>query len=292
MSFVQRQIDLKFELGKGSFGDSGFNTVSISGLRASATIAKTGGVSLSNLDLRVYGMSLSNMNALSTLGKPLLDGRNNKVTVTAGDAGGAKSVVFSGIIQEAWADPNTAPDVAFLVQAYTGLVDNLKPLAPVSYPTTVDAATVVSSLATQMGYAFENSGVSVQLSNAYFWGTGRQQLEQVARHGGFNFFVDDVANTVAIWPKTGSRNGAIPLVNAQTGMVGYPQHTQNGIIVTSLFNPNIVFGRQIKVESVVTPASGTWTVFGVTHDLESETPGGKWFTQAQCTVLGHTALGQ
>jgi len=289
MTYLVREIDVKFRLGTGNFGETGANTVEITGLRVSCTIQKNGGVSLSRLAMKVYGLSLSTMNQLSTLGKPLIDGRNNLVSITAGDANG-KAVVFQGVIYEAWVDPNGAPEVAFIVNAYTGLLDALRPLPASSFQGPVDAATIVSGLAQQMGYSFENTGVTVRLSPSYYSGTGKQQLDAVARDGDFNCFIDDVLNAVAIWPRDGQRGGQVPLISVETGLVGFPTHTENGIMVTSLFNPAIVFGRAIEVQSVLTPAVGQWTVFAVTHELESQQPGGPWFTKAQCTVLGRIAL--
>jgi hypothetical protein len=289
MTFLAREIDVKFQLGQGNFGESGADTVEVTGLRVNCTIQKNGGVSLSRLAMKVYGLSLSTMNQLSTLGKPLITGRNNRVTVTAGDANG-KAVVFSGIIQEAWVDPNAAPEVAFVVDAFTGLLDALRPLPASSFQGSADAATIVAGLAQQMSYAFENAGVSVKLSNPYFPGTGKQQLDAVARAGDFNCFIDDVSNTVAIWPRDGQRGGQVPLISAETGLVGFPMHTQDGVIVTSLFNAAIVFGRAIDVQSVLTPANGQWTVFAVTHELGTQDPGAPWFTKAMCTVLGRAQL--
>lgn len=292
MSYARRKITVKFRLGEGNFGESGANTIEVEGLRVTASIQKNGGVSLSRLAMRVYGLDLSKMNQLSTLGKPLIQGRNNVVSVSAGDDETGMGVIFQGIIYEAWVDFSSAPEAALIVNAYTGLLDGLRPLPATSYPGSADAGVIVSSLATQMGYAFENGGVQVQLATPYFSGTGRQQLEAVARAGDFNFFIDDVLTTVAIWPRDGSRAGLTPLVAPETGMVGYPTHTENGIVVTTLFNPAIVFGRQLEVRSALTPANGTWTVFAVSHELESENPGGPWFTRAQCTVLGFQRLAQ
>lgn len=294
MTFARRQIDVRFQLGEGAFGESGFDTVDVTGLRVSASIVKAGGVSMSYLQMRVYGLDLSTMNRLSTLGKPLVDGRNNTVTVTAGDDVSGKAIVFSGIINNAWTDGRAAPEMMFNVEAFTGLLDSYRPLPPTSFPGSADAAVIVAGLAAQMGYAFENGGVNVQLANPYFAGTGRAQLESVARAGNFNFFVDDTLGavpTLAIWPKDGVRNGLTPLVSAETGMIGYPAHTQNGISVTTVYNPNIVFGRQIEIRSSLTPAQGQWAVYSVRHELESETPGGQWTTTAECTVLGRVVLG-
>ncbi|NBW08589.1 MAG: hypothetical protein EBR82_11250 [Caulobacteraceae bacterium] len=290
MTYLRREIDLKFQLGEGDFGAAGVDTVEVTGLRVACNIQKNGDASYSRASLKVYGLTLSTMNKLSTLGKPLVDGRNNTVTVTAGDANG-KAVVFSGTITEAWVDGANAPEVSLSVEAYVGLIDALKPLPASSFKGSVDAATIVASIAQQTGRNFENGGVEgVTLTNPNYPGTGRQQLESVARDGGFNLFIDDVTNAVAIWPRDGVRGGQIPLINAQTGLVGFPTHTENGILITSLFNPAIVFGRAVRVESILTPAAGTWSVFAVSHDLESLAPGGAWFTRAQCNVFGMVAI--
>lgn len=288
MSVVRRRITLTFQIGKGSFGASGFDTITVEGLRTAATITKAGGVSMSMLQLRVQGLSLSLMNQLSTLGKPLVDGRNNKVTVSAGDDESGVAVAFIGTISEAWVDMSAAPDGVFVVAAHSGLLDALKPVPPISFQGQADAAVIMAGLAQQMELAFENSGVSVQLANPYFPGTAREQALACATAANINWVIDD--STLAIWPKGGSRGGQVPVLSKDTGMVGYPTHTQNGIVVVTLYNPSITFGGQVEVHSSLTPAAGTWTVFSVAHDLEAETPGGKWFTRLECSVLGYAPL--
>lgn len=288
MTFSRRRIDLTFQLGEGEFGGNGFNTAKVSGLRVGANISKAGGVSMTSLQLRAYGLPLSMMNRLSTLGKPLVDGRKNTITVEAGSDDTGMSVVFIGTIFQAWADMQGAPDGVFTVEAHTGLLDALRPLPPTSFDGVADAATILSGLAQQMGYTFENSGVSAQVSHPYLSGTGRDQAYAVAEAAGINLLFDDT--TMAIWPKDGSRGGASTLLSKETGLVGYPTWTANGLVMTSLFNPSITFGGTVEVQSIITPACGNWTVFKVDHDLESETPNGKWFTRLEATVLGHTAL--
>ncbi len=285
MSLVRRKLSLQFQLGTGTFGESGADTVTVEGLRASASISKSGGVGMSSLQLRVFGMNLDVMNQLSTLGKPLLDGRNNTITVMAGDEGSAMATAFVGIISEAWVDANNAPEIGFEVTAQTGLVDALKPVPPYSAQGSADAATIMSSLAQLMGYTFENGGVSVQLSNPYFPGTARDQAYECARAGNFNVVIDDT--TLAIWPIGGTRSAATVSLSSDIGMIGYPAHTQNGIVVETLYNPAITFGASVQVTSELSPATGTWSIFGVSHVLEVETVGGKWHTTLQCSVLGH-----
>lgn len=307
MTLVKRHVTVRFQLEPGkTFNSNGSDTIEVSGLRCSASINKEGGVSMARLDLRVFGLELDVMNKLTILGKPLVDGRHNVVTVLAGDDDAGMAVVFQGVIQEAWVDARAAPSVAFIVSAFTGIIEALKPVQPVTYKGTVDAALVVSGIAQQNGYAFENSGVSVQISNPYLAGTMLDQLQKIARAGNFNCVLDSgtpsgpssnddqpktITPTIAIWPAGKERHGAIPKL-APPELVGYPMRTENGLSLQTLFNPSIVFGGAVQVESSIVPANGKWTVFRVSHDLESETVGGKWFTTLECSIFGQeTAIG-
>jgi hypothetical protein len=284
---------MRFTLGQGAYAVGG-DTVEVTGLRASASITKSGGVSMSELALRVYGMPLDVMNRLSILGKPLLSEAANSVQVIADG-----SLCYSGTIRECWIDPNSAPDMSLVVAAVTGGLEKLKPVPATSYPGSVEVETVMQGLADTMGVPLENSGVSgITLSNVYLAGTALEQAQAVAQAADFNVLLDD--STLAIWPKDGQRGTGDPiLVSRDAGMVGYPTHTQNGISVQMLYAPGIRYGATIDVRSLlsltsqdekakgaVEPPSTRWSVYSVTHDLESETHGGRWFTTVECSLFG------
>lgn len=287
MAFKRRRIDLEFQLGQGDFGKAGFDTVRVSGLRVTATVVRSGGAQMSELQMRVFGLSLDVMNRLTLLNiLRQYDARRNTVTFSAGEDG-AMAICFIGNIIECWADISQ-PEAAMYVRAASGYLDLVQPVAPTSYKGTVDAAFILSGLAARMNppLTIENSGVSVQLTNPYYPGTLLDQIRSVAQAGNFNCVIDDVNQRLAIWPANGVRGGQRTLIGPTSGMVGYPTYTQNGIQLTTLYNPAISFGTEIQVESQLLPASGGWTVAQVTHDLESEMPGGKWFTRLECGLIG------
>ena len=101
------------------------------------------------------------MNQLSRIGVKSDAPRNNIVTVTAGDSGGNMSLAFAGVITDAWPDFSNVPEVSLNVTAFTGLLAQLKPIAPSSYPGSTDVADIMKDLAGKMGYTLENNGVSV-----------------------------------------------------------------------------------------------------------------------------------
>lgn len=275
MSFKKRVIDVTFQLGQGNLGETGANQVKLSGLRISADIIKAGGPSMGTAQLQIYGMTLEKMNQFSTLGQRPTTQRKNIITVEAGNEGEAMATVFSGNITNAWFNGAAAPNVPFQVLAHVGGFDAVNPLAPTSYKGSVDVATILSGLANKMGKNFENNGVSVQVSNPYYTGSARDQALQCVKDAGIQWNGLD-ENKLAIWPSGQSRGGAVPLVNKDTGMMGYPTFTSQGVQIDSEYNPSIGFGSKIKVQSILDGANGEWVTFYLSYGLDANLPKGRW----------------
>lgn len=285
--FTERHIDLQFQMGQGQFGADGSDIFEATGLRISANIYKTGGWSMSELNLRVWGLPLDVMNKLTILGQPIANPRRNSIVVSAGDVDSGVAAVFTGNIVEAWVETKEAPNVAFVVTAQSGLIDAFRPVPATSYKGSVDAALVASGIAGQMQPArtLVNNGVSVQLADPYLPGTALDQLRELARAANFDMALE--ADTLSIWPVGGSTEEQAQEINVDTGMVGYPAHTESGVAIQTVFNPSLVYGSLVNVKSILTPASGLWRAYAVRHELESELPGGKWFTTIEAAIADH-----
>lgn len=277
MSFTRKRIDLTITLGTGQFGDSGANTVTLSGLRVHAGIQVYGGEAMPQAQLRVFGLPLDMINQLTTIG-PINSAVmfNNAVLVAAGDDETGLQTIYSGTIWQAWGEFQGAPEIPLNITGLGGLASALKPVNALSFPGSVDVATIMQTLAATMGLAFENNGVSVQLASPYFPGTALAQVRSCARAADIYFAID--RGTLAIWPKNGARGGDVPLISPETGMVGYPTFSSNGLALTTLFNPSIKPGGVVQVQSSLAVACGKWTVMQVSHSLQTETPNGQWFT--------------
>lgn len=292
MTFIRRKIDLTFQLGTGSFGLMGYNVVTLSGLRVQCSILKTNGPSLGEAHLRVYGLTPSLLNELSALNQADMAARQNRIIVKAGDEKMGMATVFEGQVAVSQVDMGSAPEVALNVQAFAGQLFALKTDDPVSYPGSADAAVILANLAQKMGMTFENNGVSVQLATPYYAGSLMEQARRCAEDAGVELFIDDSEpgkNTLAIWPRGGKRGGLIPLISPETGLVGYPGYssgTMGGITVKSVFNPNLRIGGLARVQSDLHVANGQWQIFDLSHDLDSEMPGGMWFTHFNGSPYG------
>lgn len=285
MALVQRLISISFTLGTGVFDGSfeidpsGANTLTLKGLRASAKIQKAGGRSMSELQLTVWGMTLPQMNQLSTYGVEVTLVPRNSVLVQAGNAGGAMSTVFVGTITSAWFDGQAAPDTAFRVSAFSGLIDAVSIIPPTSVNGVVDAIQLLQKLANQMQYTFENNvGQSVMLRYPYVYGSPRNQAFAIAEEANLSLFIDN--GILAVWPAGGHRaTSNVPTISPADGtMVGYPSWNATGVNVRALFSPDFTYGGQFQIKgSQLSRANALWTCYSLNFDLESMVPGGAWF---------------
>lgn len=283
-SFTKKRIRLTFTLATGNFGETGSNTLTLEGLRVISDIQHAGGAMMSTATLQIFGMSQSDMNQLTTLAWRALSVVRNTVKIEAGDDETGLSEIFAGQILNAWADYASSPDVYLRVEAQAAYFDQINPVAPASYTGSTDVATIMAGLAKLMGLTFENNGVNVKLMNPYLPNTALEQARAVAKAANIDLYIDGLI--LAITPKGVARAAGIPFINPESGLVGYPTFDKVGVAFRCLYNAAILFGGQVKLESSVTPANGTWRVYNVAHQLESERPGGAWFSYVKCTENG------
>lgn len=282
----KKELQFVITLGTGFFEGSLSrflnNTITLQGFRAAIDIDKAGGIQMGTLNARIYGVAQEDMNAITTLIWKTLNESDlyspNTVVVTAID-GTQQTQVFAGNIVQAWGNYQSQPDVFLMIQAQTAYVNQLKPVTPTSFKGTSDTATIAKQLADVMGYTFENNGVSVQLSNVYLSGTAMDQLRALVKAANCDLYLDDTV--LAITPRgvpRGNVGAIIPQISPQSGLRGYPNFDATGVYFECLFNPSLRFGGAFQLVSSIPKASGQWTAQCVGHRLESEKPGGAWFT--------------
>ena len=278
--------ELKFiiTLGTGTFGSSSNNQIILQGFRASVDIDKAGGMMMGTLKASIWGVAQSDMNSITTLQWKTKAFIPNTVQVFAID-GDTQTLIFTGNIINAWGNYDSMPDVFLMIQAQAAYGALITPVAPTSYDGPINPVTAMQQLAGTMGLTFENNGVSANpLANQYLPNTALEQAKTIALAAGIWMYIDN--GTLAITPANQPRKGAVPLISAETGMRGYPTFDGVGVNFQTLFNPSIMFGGSIQVDTTLPQANGTWIVTSVAHKLESEKPGGQWFSRIRGNAIG------
>jgi hypothetical protein len=268
-SFTKKVIELQIILGQGDFGgapgEAGVsgNTRTIMGLPVEAEIKKPGLPDKNSASIKVTNLRYEDMEQLTMLAFKPLELKKNMIRVRAGDDGGDLSVAFEGEISSASADFNTAPDVVMKFEAQSGIYPQLKAAGPVSVAGEASAAQLIEQQATEMGYKFENQGVSGSVRNAVFNGSPMKKAQDIAAQVGCEMIVDD--GIIIIMKPGAARQGNAVLLTRDTGMIGYPTFNQDGIVCRCLYNPELQQGGLIKIDSLVPRASGTWKIVNLTH---------------------------
>lgn len=277
MSFIQRLINVTFTGGQGSQIQG--QTITLTGLRVSARITHVGSVDMGEGEFHIWGMSLSHINQLSTLGIRIIDWGRDNIMVQAGDAVNGMATVWSGNVIGAYGEFTGAPQVPFIVQSRLLPTDATINTAPTSYSGTTDTATVMGQLAGKLGLTLENNNVNTKLASPYFSGSTVDQMQACAKQANCSFAVDGDGQTLAIYPKNQGRTNSnmVTIAPPPTGnMIGYPTFHAQGIRVKNLFDPSIGLGKMVSVQSSLRVPSGTWVTYRLEHILESTMPRGKW----------------
>lgn len=280
--YARRAITLTFQLAQGSFsGSGGANTVTVQGLRVHFQCAQVNMPSPTQATIRVFGLTLSQINQLTRAGTLFNTPGNtqNNILVQAGDYGQSLTTVYKGVIYEAYPDFNSMPDTAFVIIANPAFGAQLKAVAPTSFAGAVPASQALQQVAQLAGVTLENNGVNATLQSPYFPGTPWQQMLKAIQSANCFAFYDGQAGKLAIWPKSGSRQGPTKMISSATGMIGYPEFMQARLKIRMIFDPSLQGigpGHVTTVQSQLQAANGSAIISQVDYDLESEMPGGPW----------------
>ena len=256
--YAVRIINLMFNLTNGGTLNLQATSNSI-GFRVIVDVELANAPTTGSAHIRAYGMSLDHMNLLTRAGLLYKVSQANTVTVQAGDSSGMVTV-FTGIIIQAYPDMRGQPEVSFYIYATPTQLTQLKNVPAISFNGGTTVVAALMAIIKPAGWKLEDNGVKATLASPYFSGTTWDQVLKVTQTTNLGdpsnaFFItfDGLTNTLAIWPKTGSRSsGGVPLIAPETGMINYPEFEAVQVRVRTLLNPAIQgpgVGQKFQVQS-------------------------------------------
>lgn len=288
---LSRRIDVSFALVNGEF-EGGGNTLTVRGLRVACHILNTGGPTAGQMELTIWGLTLSQMNQLVTTGAQYNRMYANNVQVFAGDDDNGTSLIWDGAIVTAQIDGQQMPAVCLRVVSQPGGFLTVQPATPLSIQGSADAGDMIKQIAGQIGYGYESNGVTAKLSNPYYAGSVWKQLYKIAHDAGFEMVVDR-KTICALVPGTPRQGDAVLIAPPALGgnMIGYPNFDQTNIQVRALFDPAVSYYGTIQVLSEFQSACGLWMVNRLEYQLEARLPGGHWEMAIEGVTVGATVAG-
>jgi hypothetical protein len=301
-SFATKLLRVKFTLSNGATFVAGSpgdppNQLTLVGLRTTVQVLCQGFPAYPQCDLAIYGMAQSDMNALSSLTFEVTGVSRNTVQIDASSDGGISfSTVYAGQIVSSHIEYNP-PEACLRVLAQMAFFDQINPATATAYTESVAVATVVSTIAAKMNFAFENNGVTLQTGGpVYYPGVLTEQLRDVVNHYGIDQYWEPAGQgsqiqTCAICPKGAARKLPTFNLSPSSGLLSYPQVDSRGYIrAKAMYNPAFRFGGPLTISGsdvVIDPrapqtlnarANGNWMIGQMTHHLDALKFDGEWFS--------------
>ena len=282
MTFAVRQISLQFS------GASN-EPLNLDGLRCVAVISNPGGYApFGQLQLKVYGMTLDQMNLYSGTTPVSVALQNLNVTLSAGNEGEALKQVFKGGIINSYIDFSSLPDVSFNVAAVSAYFHKGAPSAANNFKGAQTAQNIIKALAPKANLAVvDNSTLQKTVYNQVLSGSIIDQIVKVSIDSALPISIEN--DTITMWDNGGTKKGAVININPQNGLVGYPSYWEAGLNVKSEFNPNLSMGVMVNLTSSIVKSNGQYPIMMATHEISTLAPDGAWFTTMKLSPSNYLA---
>jgi hypothetical protein len=116
-----------------------------------------------------------------------------------------------------------------------------------------------------MGLSLQNEGTSRNIGNHTYSGSKLRQVDQI-NDMGYSAFIDD--ETLFITDRGKAVAGSGMVLSKETGMIGIPQPTEQGVKVRYLLDPRARVGSQITIRSEINPAAnGDYIIYKLGFDV-------------------------
>lgn len=274
-SFTEKTIKVTVFLREGEFG-GGNNTVAYEGLPTAVVISKTGDKDGCKANVSLANIKLDTARQMTMLAFRKLQTYNNVIVIEAGTRGQKLNNVFQGEIISAVPVIDGA-NLEFRIEARCGYYPNLIPTPPVSVKGETTVEKLMTQFAKEAGYTLENRGITMSVSNSVFYGSPVQKAQQLATQCGIDLLIDN--RKFIIQPYETKPKGTVPLISKESGLIGYPAFTNDGVECSALYNPDFELGGYFELKTILPHASGIWKIAKLEHKLSAYVPGStEWET--------------
>lgn len=188
--------------------------------------------------------------------------------------------LFEGDITEC--SPSQAPDVTLTIKAKTGQFSKGKIIAK-SQAAQTKLSRIAQDVADSLSLSLVFEAQDKSIANYSFTGAALKQVEKLSEAGNVNAYVDDKLLVV--------KDYNVPLkqvthtLSAESGMIGLPETTEQGVKVKYLLDPKTQLGGELIVDSKINKAvSGPYVIYKLGFEITSRDVPFYWI--AECKRKG------
>lgn len=226
-------------------------SITVTGTRFGNSLQNQAEVVLENLDRATQDYILTETSPYNLNGSPKL------ITVEAGRVSYGTALVYSGNVVTSYI--TQPPDIGIVLKCLTGnfvkgnILNRAQPgLAPFKQI----CAQIAQDTGTILNFQAENKNIA----NYAFSGSAPDQVDLIGTFGGVNAFIDN--NTLVVKDAFIPLTNTLRILSAETGMIGIPEFTEQGIRVKFLLDNKTTLGGSLRIISRQYPATnGDYVIY-------------------------------
>lgn len=208
-------------------------------------------VTLDNLDKQTQDYLLTETSPYNLNRTPKI------VTVEAGRESYGTAVIYVGNIVRAIV--SQPPDITITLQCLTGNFYKNSIIAR-SQPGIMPMSQISKAVANDLNVNLLYQATDKQIANYQYSGDALGQVGSLGQMGSYNAFIDN--NTLVVKNAFIPLNNSLRVLSAETGMIGIPEFTEQGIKVKFLLDNQTTLGSSLEIQSKqYTAANGTYVIY-------------------------------
>ena len=236
------------------------------GLAVTVSGTKVANATQNECEIKITNLDRATRDFLLTETSPFNKNRTRKrITVEAGRVSTGAALVFVGDVTSAVG--SQPPDITVTIKCATGDFSKGAVIAR-SQPGMQSLRSIAAQVAKDLDLSLAFQALDKQIANYAFTGAALKQVEKLGQVGKVNAYVDD--STLVVKPANAALEGRTRVLSIDTGMIGVPEFTEQGIKVKMLFDNQTVLGSGLEIKSQMNPAAnGLYIVYKLAFELAS-----------------------
>lgn len=235
-----------------------------------ATGMKYANANQNTCTVNIYNLNKDSRNEILTSTSPFNnDNIQKKLTLYAGRESTGKFLVYTGDITTS--SLTQPPDISVELKNATA---NFKKgdIIPRNSASTASIKQISENIAADLNLNLNFEATDKNISNYNFSGGALKQVDKINEFGDYNAYVDD--DFLIVKNRYAPLNNSITIVNKNSGMIGIPELSEQGIKVKFLITQNVRLGGIVRVKSELYPqSSGDYMIYQLGFEIANrDTP--------------------
>ncbi len=251
------------------------------GVWATATVQKFANPLQNEAEVKIANLSRDVRDYLLTETSPFNQSKKPKrITIEAGRESTGAFRLFVGDITECV--PSQPPDITLTMKAKTKQADKGLVVA-VALGAQEQMSVVAKGVAASLGLSLVFEATDKSIANYSFTGGALKQVAKLGEAGNVNAYVDD--DRLVVKDYNAPLKEATSVLSAQSGLIGIPELTEQGVKVKYLLDPKSQLGGELELETdIYNAVNGKYVIYKLSYELASRDTA--WYCIAECKRKG------